>query len=180
MSEYEIRFSVTKEIEERVRNLFGLGELELIKEYEFEDFYFEGNGLYARVRKWYKPVKKVEVIYTNYERTSSGKKGEKIKIPVYDVEEGKRILESSGFRRNLIHVKKLNGKHYKFTENENVRIAIEDVYVNGNFFERMGKIEILCDNDKEAENFLEQTVKLLSVKNYSTKSLLEILSENYL
>ncbi len=179
MNEYEIRFNVSPEIENKVNKLYVIGDLEIIKFYEFEDFYYkkEGSG-YARIRKWYKPQEKVEIVYTDYKKTFAGKKGEKIKIPIEGVENGKVLLKSLGFEP-LLNVKKLNGKHYKFVENEKIRIALEDVYVNEEFFDKMGEIEIVSDNDEEAKRLLNHAISILGIENYSTKSLLEILLENY-
>jgi adenylate cyclase class IV len=177
MTEYEVRFALTRETEKRLEEV--KNELEKIKDYEFTDYYFKkDSGETARVREWYLPSRKVEVVKANY-TFKVGKKGDKIKLPVENLQEGFDMLCEEGFEHFLI-VKKENGSHYSWKKDKRIRIAIEDVYCgshmeNLEYVGRLGEIEVIAQTDEEAISLIHQATKYFRVKNHTSAPLLEIL-----
>ena len=174
MVEYEVRFRVDEKIEQNIKTLIANAKLEKIKDYEFIDWYFKKGREIVRIREWLLPKEKVEIIRTNYSFSKEGKKGDKIKIPVSSFEEGKKMLKDY---KPFLGIKKLNGEHFRV--GDNVRIALEDVYIikegKEQYFGRLGEVEI--EGEEGIEEMLDKTLKKFGIEDYLGKSLLEIVED---
>lgn len=77
----------------------------------------------------------------------------------------------------FLGIKKLNGEHFKV--GDNVRIALEDVYIikggKEQYFGRLGEVEI--EGEERIEEILDKTLKKFGIEDYLGKSLLEIVED---